>query len=196
MSNVEELGSQWISTDSCVLSGAGANVDSPLFVAEITNKSSSVFHVKNKTIDVSIVGSVLIPCDLRLGVFEWDTQNEKETGKIMELDLSEKKTLKWEEDTILLTLDQTRDLSKLDTRMEWRGRLLFGPAGRSSEWIWIRESDAAIRKSQASKNILWILGIVGGVFLILLAVVVIIVIVRQSKKEKAKEDMKPMLAEM
>ncbi|KAK2950301.1 hypothetical protein BLNAU_14793 [Blattamonas nauphoetae] len=196
MSNVEELGSQWISADSCMLSGAGANVDSPLFIADLKNKSSSVFHVKNKTMDVSIIGTVLIPCGLRLGVFEWDPKNEKETGNMMELDLTQIETSKWEENTILLTINQTRDLFRLNSAMEWRGRLLFGPAGRSSEWIRIRESDATIRKSQASKNMPWILGIVGGVLLMLLAVIIVLVLVRRCKKEKAKDEKKPMLTEM
>ncbi|KAK2945405.1 hypothetical protein BLNAU_19674 [Blattamonas nauphoetae] len=196
MSNVEEVGSQWISTDSCVLSGAGANVDSPLFVAAMTNKSWSVFHVKNKTMDVCIVGRVLIACGLRLGVFEWDLKNGKETGMMMELDLSEMKTSKWEEESIVVTLNQKVDLWKLDTGMEWRGRLLFGPSGRSSEWMVIRESDGAIRKSLASKNMPWILGIVGGVLLMLLAVIIIIVLVRRCKKEKGKDEKKPMMAEM
>ncbi|KAK2946801.1 hypothetical protein BLNAU_18259 [Blattamonas nauphoetae] len=70
--------SAWMSVDDdCVLSGVDSQPTSPLFVPTLSNESKSTLMKKEGLLDLNIVGSTLIPCDLSLEVFEM-TKEKKE----------------------------------------------------------------------------------------------------------------------
>ncbi|KAK2962827.1 hypothetical protein BLNAU_2262 [Blattamonas nauphoetae] len=169
--------------DNCSLKSNNSEIVSPFFVPTLNSSSSKVTLTKTK-LSLALVGTLLIPCNLHLRMFEGaGTSDEK---------LSENKTLTISETQINEThLSVAFDLAdvKLNPEYEWRSCILFGDKDSETEWIRVKMSRPDERKALAAQAMKWVIPvIVGSAVLLSLLFVVIIVLIRRGKRDKVKKE--------
>ncbi|KAK2955173.1 hypothetical protein BLNAU_9902 [Blattamonas nauphoetae] len=175
----------WIAADECKLSGDEIQTDHPRFIPTLSTKSSCTLNKKEKAFQITILGSILIPCGLWLEVFEVGKDANVEKSK--KIELTENSTLSFTETNITFSLPQTSHAS-LDSSLEWRGRLVFGEEQRTAESFLI-QSDSSSRMAQSVKdNMKWWIPLVVVLSCLLLALILVVVLCRHrhSKKEETK----------
>ncbi|KAK2944985.1 hypothetical protein BLNAU_20103 [Blattamonas nauphoetae] len=177
--------SPWISQNDCSLEGLESIYSTPLFVPTLnTNESKTKFAKKTETFEVEIVGTILIPCGLFLEVFEKTTDEKKENHVQFELNLDTAQS--FTEKTIKLAISQG-SLKKLDSSLEWRGRLLFGSrstptsdstpeagALRTSESFKIQSSISERRAESVKANMKWWLPLVISLCVVVLFLMIVV----------------------
>ncbi|KAK2953228.1 hypothetical protein BLNAU_11854 [Blattamonas nauphoetae] len=187
--------SMWIYSDaSCEVWKNKTRLLSPFFVPTLNTPASKVEEVKdktNKSFSLKIVGSLLIPCDLKLRVFEVGREVEKNSHSI---DLSEVTTIsEWNETSISLSLPFSS--IPLQSDLEWRCQLEYGFGARTENWIRLKLSLSDERKARALSTMKWLGPVLGGVFglLVLFVVIVIVLCVRRRKQkpEEKQEELTP-----
>ncbi|KAK2963739.1 hypothetical protein BLNAU_1306 [Blattamonas nauphoetae] len=172
----------WFSRSDCTLSGDGVDIETAFFAPKLnTNESTTTYTKKTNTFEVEIVGSVLIPCGLFLEVFE--TTKDKKEADFVQFELSLDSTQSFTEKNIKLAISQA-ELKKLNSELEWRGRLVFGESHRTVETILIQKNISERRSEATLNNMKWWLPVVIVVSLILLLVVIVIVCFRRRKNGK------------
>ncbi|KAK2950840.1 hypothetical protein BLNAU_14258 [Blattamonas nauphoetae] len=162
---VGEDGSMWIDNVDCTLRRSDLLVSSPLFVPTlIPSLCRSELNSSSSSFSIVIGGEMLIPCGLRLEV--WEVKKDGSEGKHDEIDLVATAS-SFTESEIKISVPRS-SLGLLDSSLEWRGRLLFGTSGVSSEWLRIQTDAASKRAESVKENMMWWLpvGIVGGSVLI------------------------------
>ncbi|KAK2957273.1 hypothetical protein BLNAU_7651 [Blattamonas nauphoetae] len=189
-----ESESMWISADStCSVLKNKTQTSSPFFVPKLDTEKSKSTQLKNKTLSVEVVGTLLIPCGLELNVFEIEKSTILKSTPIA---LNASNINKWNETHITLQLSPS-SLS-LNQTFEWRARLGFGEGETSSNSFLLKPSAAAERKAQMGKVMTIVGPILGFIFALFFLIVIVIVCVRRrrgEKKEKQKE-MKELDVEM
>ncbi|KAK2960692.1 hypothetical protein BLNAU_4347 [Blattamonas nauphoetae] len=184
--------SAWIDAKKCEITSTTKIHKSSLFIPKLdSTKSSSDHHYKNNTAKIALYGTLLLPCDLVLEVFEWDNKTTNAELNSTTLNLSSIPTTNWTEDLINFTLNFTEKLKVLDSKYEWRGRLVYGMGAKTENWVKIKASAADIRKSQSTDTMKWLIPLIIGLSLLFLLLFFIILIICLRRRKKNKEDEKP-----
>ncbi|KAK2947118.1 hypothetical protein BLNAU_17970 [Blattamonas nauphoetae] len=180
--------SMWIYSDaSCEVWKNKTRSLSPFFVPTLNSSASKAEEVKEKTdksFSLKIVGSLLIPCDLKLRVFEVKGKEEKNAHSI---NLSEFATISdWNETSFSVSLPFSS--IPLQSDLEWRCQLEYGFGARTENWIRLKLSLSDERKALALNTMKWLGPVLGGVFgLFVLLLVIIIVLCVRRRKQKPEE---------
>ncbi|KAK2940482.1 hypothetical protein BLNAU_24601 [Blattamonas nauphoetae] len=177
----------WIAADECSLDGEDAQPTHPLFIPTLSTTSTSTLNKTEKAFEVAILGSTLIPCGLRLEVFEVGKDSTKDTSK--KIELTENSTLSFTETNITFSLPQA-SLASLDSSLEWRGRLVFGEEQRTADSFLI-QNDSLSRMAQSVKdNMKWWIPLVTVLSCLLLALILVVVLCRRHHLKKKDLKMK------
>ncbi|KAK2956389.1 hypothetical protein BLNAU_8611 [Blattamonas nauphoetae] len=196
----ESQPSAWFDATNCTVTSTNQIEKSSLFIPTLSSETkNATYDRKNNTGNIVLEGTKLIPCGLRLEVFEWENGTKDGDLESTELDLSTLDTHEWTEELINLTLNYTEKLKRLDAKYEWHGRLAYGVSGKTSSWIKIKDSAAAIRKSQTIEAMKWWLPLLIGILVLVAAIVIVVIVLylrhKKKKQEKEKNEAKmPMLS--
>ncbi|KAK2954804.1 hypothetical protein BLNAU_10289 [Blattamonas nauphoetae] len=107
--------SAWLDVSECRMEGDEDIARSPLFVPTLNSAESTVETDKSGKQTAKVVGKTLIPCELSLEVFEWDSSKSVE-GKSEIVDLSI--ATHWNETEIIIPFTES-DVPELNRKMEW-----------------------------------------------------------------------------
>ncbi|KAK2954515.1 hypothetical protein BLNAU_10535 [Blattamonas nauphoetae] len=178
----------WVSGDSeCVVEGVVGEERKLFFEPTLnTTSSSSTLNKKKKKYEVSIVGTILIPCGLSLEVFE----NENSSTKRVLIPLSEIAS-EWNETSLFLVILATR-LSSLSNTPQWLGRISFG--GQHATDSFEMKLSAKMAQANQLKNTLpWLIPLIVVLSSLLIVGIILFVLCRRRKQKKAamKSEMDP-----
>ncbi|KAK2954404.1 hypothetical protein BLNAU_10572 [Blattamonas nauphoetae] len=185
--------SAWIAGESCILSGKESITSSSFFVPSLIPKSCrSSYTSKTKTFAITIVGSTLIPCGLRLEVFE--KLKDGREGQPRSFELNVNSSTSFSENEIVLSLSES-SLPTFSKSLEWRGRLVFGNDVHTSDWFVI-QANSSDRFAQAMKdNMKWRIPVVVVVCVLLIVLIVIVIVCIRRRRQKEGNEQQP-LSEM
>ncbi|KAK2940315.1 hypothetical protein BLNAU_24774 [Blattamonas nauphoetae] len=119
------LPSLWMDSSNCTLTKNSQPITAPLFIPTLDTAKSTSTKTK-KMMKLTLVGTLLMPCDLHLEVFSVEA-NMAETGAVQSLDLSSI-GMDWTETSVTVELNETVDFPNLKREHEWHGRLAYGIA--------------------------------------------------------------------
>ncbi|KAK2944913.1 hypothetical protein BLNAU_20156 [Blattamonas nauphoetae] len=115
----------WIWTDECLVTKDDETQHSTLFVPTlVANESTSILDKKLKEYSVKVVGTMMIPCGVKLEVFEQDALSTSNEGPPLSLDISSLKPSKWTETELSFLLTQS-SLADLNKKSDLRCRLVY-----------------------------------------------------------------------
>ncbi|KAK2951540.1 hypothetical protein BLNAU_13562 [Blattamonas nauphoetae] len=189
---------RWISsTSDCSVVLNGSELKSPHFVPSLDVKNSkSTLSKKKDSFSVSIVGSKLIPCDLKLEVSESSSSSQslKSNAEPVVIDLSFSSVESWNETDITLSIASS-SLSNLSWEMEWTARIVFGNGEHTASFTFLESLKN--RKAEALKESLpWLIPVIVCSVLLLLAIlIVVIILVWRRKKQTASSNTKQTIVE-
>ncbi|KAK2948714.1 hypothetical protein BLNAU_16352 [Blattamonas nauphoetae] len=173
--------------ENCTIETDDIAADSVFFSPELTpNEKKAEWNKKTKTFKVGLKGEFLIPCGLWIEVFSIEEKKEKSRQTIA---LSSSNTVDWTESSMTITLSEEA-LKQLESKLEWRARVVFGSDDRTSTSVMVKLSASDERKSQFSEHKNWILPLIISASVLLIAFFVILVIVficRRNKKQNAEK---------
>ncbi|KAK2953601.1 hypothetical protein BLNAU_11465 [Blattamonas nauphoetae] len=186
--------SAWIAGESCILSGKESITSSSFFVPSLIPKScKSSYTSKTKTFAITIVGTTLIPCGLRLEVFE--TWKDGREGQSRSFELNLNSTISFSENEIVLSLSES-SLPTFSKSLEWRGRLVFGNNLHTSD-SFVIQANSSDRFAQAMKdNMKWWIPVVVVVSVLLLVIIVIVIVCVRRNQKKGRNEKQQGLSEM
>ncbi|KAK2943747.1 hypothetical protein BLNAU_21350 [Blattamonas nauphoetae] len=185
---VEDSPSAWFSIeDECSLSSSVVNVLSPFVVPSLSDKSTSTLSNVGKKYSIDVKGLLLIPCDVRIELFENVSVSKTEfrDGNSFLVDLNETSILNLTETQFSFSVAHSQLLKTLNGTHEWRARLNFGQNQTTPNSILVKVDAATERKAQAKAAMSFIIPIVAGVLAFLLILIIIIVLIRRRQKKKA-----------
>ncbi|KAK2953861.1 hypothetical protein BLNAU_11121 [Blattamonas nauphoetae] len=174
----------WMETDEeCVIESNNTHLTAPFFVPSLNAKLSSS-KTENKTLLMSLVGSLLVPCDLKLRLFEVGESATKTNAerKNKTIDILSDQT-----NETHLSLSVPLSSVDLDATLEWRGLLVFGHGRRETEWIVVKVSAKAERKSHLVQAMKWMGPVIGGCFVGLLLLLLLFIFVCCRRRKKSEE---------
>ncbi|KAK2958378.1 hypothetical protein BLNAU_6648 [Blattamonas nauphoetae] len=173
--------------ENCTIETDDIAADSVFFSPELTpNEKKAEWNKKTKTFKLGLKGEFLIPCGLSLEVFSIEEKIEKSK---MTIPLSSSNTGDWTESSMTITLSEEK-LSQLESKLEWRTRLVFGSDDRTSTSVMLKLSSSDERKSLLSLHKNWLLPLIISLSVLLVAFFVILVSVlvcRRNKKQNAEK---------
>ncbi|KAK2963032.1 hypothetical protein BLNAU_2055 [Blattamonas nauphoetae] len=179
---------RWISsTSECSVTLNGSELKSPHFVAWIdVKKSNSTLSKKKDSFSVLIVGSKLIPCDLKLKVSESSSSssssqssNLKSSSSPVVIALSFSSVELWNETHINVSIAMS-SLSSLSMDSEWRARIVFGNGEYTDSFTFLES--LKVRRAQSLRQSLpWLIPVIVCAVLLLLAVIVVVICRRRRK---------------
>ncbi|KAK2959684.1 hypothetical protein BLNAU_5461 [Blattamonas nauphoetae] len=180
--------SPWMALDDCHLHSTSVDGTKALFIPTLdSNKTKSKYS--NESYDVSLVGSVLMPCGLGLEVMEWD-EKAKVEKRSTTIELAGLNSSEWTDTSVNFLLDQS-SIQDIDHTLEIRARLAFGHNQSTNNHIVLKISDAAEKKAQAlektKKALLWLIPVIVAVvaFILILTIVLLCRRKRQQKDDTA-----------
>ncbi|KAK2960648.1 hypothetical protein BLNAU_4303 [Blattamonas nauphoetae] len=192
--NTETI-SRWISTTDCAVKENTETIDTPFFIPTLdTNKTKSTSSSSQYTL--SIVGTLLVPCQLFLEVFENTATKSTDVtvGSIAPVQLTEDNTKNWAEQSTTVTVPVSL-LSTLNQSFELRARLSVGSYTTDSIRVKLSRNDE--RKAHAKEAMAWLIPLVSGLLVLLLFLFILFVLLRRhKKKQQAKNVQKKELGEM
>ncbi|KAK2963938.1 hypothetical protein BLNAU_1015 [Blattamonas nauphoetae] len=192
----KDLPSAWISVDSeCVFSSPVLEPSAVFFVPTLTSSESPAsFSKASQQYSLTITGSLLMDCHLRLEVFSVD-EKKVEKGSIPML-LSASNTMNWTESSFSTQLASSA-LSSLDSKMEWRCRIVFGD-GFATDSTLVKRSASDERKAQFASVRKWLIPVIiaSSVLLLLFFIILIIILVRRRNKQKKGQEQQKARTEM
>ncbi|KAK2953907.1 hypothetical protein BLNAU_11167 [Blattamonas nauphoetae] len=147
--------SAWISLDSeCRFSSPVIEPTAAFFVPTLLSNESAVsFNKTSQQYTLTLAGSLLLDCNLRLNVFSLD-EKKGENGSI-QLPLSAANTMNWTESYFSTQLASSA-LSSLDSKMEWRCRIVFGDGFKTDSML-LKRSASDERKAQFASVRKWLI---------------------------------------
>ncbi|KAK2950932.1 hypothetical protein BLNAU_14122 [Blattamonas nauphoetae] len=180
-----EGSSGWFWLDDCSLTGSGLPQESALFVPTLSSNSTAVFDKKSKEFEILIVGATLIPCGLWLEVFE--ILKDGKEGNSTQIALTLECTSSFVETEVRMIVSES-DLSSLSSKLEWKGRLVFGKNQTTDSFL--IQASSSERISQAMKdNMKWWIPLVAGLaFALLLVIFIVIVCIRRRRILKTQRE--------
>ncbi|KAK2940790.1 hypothetical protein BLNAU_24304 [Blattamonas nauphoetae] len=179
-----ETPSAWISATDCSLKAKEEIFHSPFFIPTLdTSKTSVSTDSKKSSLNVTLVGTQLIPCGLFLEIFEIEKKTEK-NSTLLELTSEAATTLTETEVSLSMLISSVG----LKGDLEWRGRLQYGDGLQTSSFL-IKKSTADERKAQMTQTMKWLLPVICGIVLLLALVLIILILVRRHKKQQKKQNL-------
>ncbi|KAK2959047.1 hypothetical protein BLNAU_6063 [Blattamonas nauphoetae] len=175
----------WIWTDECPVTKDDGTLHATLFVPTlVANKSTSTLDKKLKEYSVNVVGTTMIPCGLKLEVFEHSPAKSNE-GHPIEFEISSLKPSKWTETELSFVLPQS-SLIALNEKLDHRCRLVYGDGQVTDSFSLNGKGKGNMSQAGVITSI-----VVPIVVVILVALILIIVVAvlcrRRKQKEKAAE---------
>ncbi|KAK2960774.1 hypothetical protein BLNAU_4171 [Blattamonas nauphoetae] len=186
LSGGDGSGSEWVwmeTDEDCVIEWNNTQLTAPFFVPSLNTKLSSS-KSENKTLLISLVGSLLIPCDLKLRLFESGGSSPRSNAekKNKTIDINSDQT-----NETHLSLSFPLSSVDLDATLEWRGLLVFGHGCRETEWIVVKLSAKDERKSQLVQAMKWMGPVIGGCFVGLLLILIVVVVLCCRRRKKSEQ---------
>ncbi|KAK2949911.1 hypothetical protein BLNAU_15140 [Blattamonas nauphoetae] len=179
-----ETPSAWISATDCSLTAKEEIFHSPFFIPTLdTSKTSVSTDPKKPDLNVTLIGTQMIPCGLFLEIVEIEKNTEK-NSTFLELTTETTKTLTETEVSLSLLISSVG----LDRNLEWRGRLRFGENYQTSSFL-LKKSALDERKALMTQTMKWLLPVICGIVLLLALVLVILILLRRHKKQKKKQNL-------
>ncbi|KAK2963841.1 hypothetical protein BLNAU_1410 [Blattamonas nauphoetae] len=185
------LPSLWMDSSNCTLTKNSQPITAPLFIPTL-DTAKSTCQTSKKMMKLTLVGTLLMPCDLHLEVFSVEA-NKAETGAVQSLDLSSI-GMDWTETSVTVELNETADFPNLKREHEWHGRLAFGLGTDRTSWMRVKLSASDERKAQAKAAMKWLIPLIAGLAALLIFFLILLVLLR--KRKKNKEQKKTKLSEM
>ncbi|KAK2946197.1 hypothetical protein BLNAU_18873 [Blattamonas nauphoetae] len=183
----EEQSSAWLDVSECRIEAKQSIVSSPLFVPTLNSTESKVETDKNGKQTLKVVGKTLMPCGLSLEVFEWDSSKSVE-GKSELVDLSTSTATHWNESEISIPFSMA-DVPKLNKKMEWRGRLVFGNGERTSNWMTVLEVGSGNKSLGGVGSKWWIPAIICLSCALLVALVIVVCVCFHRKRHPNQKEL-------
>ncbi|KAK2947174.1 hypothetical protein BLNAU_17879 [Blattamonas nauphoetae] len=180
-----ESPSLWISSENCVIRRNETTVEAAHFVPSLDVSKSSVVMNKNKSLTITLAGSLFIPCSLFLEVSE--TTSSKLNKPPLLIQLSPSTTLSFSETEMIVTLSHSELNETLNVDSELSGCLVFGDGVRSSSLV-LKKSLVDEKKAFGAAMMKWLLPLICGVVVLgLILVLVIVLLARRRRNEKKKK---------
>ncbi|KAK2956993.1 hypothetical protein BLNAU_8068 [Blattamonas nauphoetae] len=176
--------SLWISGENCEVRVKEEKIISPFFQPAFDAEKSSSKQEKNKTLTVTLVAGLLIPCGLQIEIYESSKESDH-ISSFMKL-LTPSTTTSFTEEKVILSLSPTEVASKLNASEEWKGRIVTRDEQRSSSFV-VKRSLSDERKSQAIQAMKWVIPVVCAVLALLFVIILLIVLCRRRRQKKATE---------
>ncbi|KAK2946834.1 hypothetical protein BLNAU_18211 [Blattamonas nauphoetae] len=130
----------WIAADNCKVVKDSIETKAPMFVPTFdVNKTAVEFDKANDKFVVKMKGTLLIPCGLKLDVYEVFPKNKTETGKHKLIELTGENTADWTETELVATILHSELKPDLDVKKDWLMALSFGQDERSSSSLKFQE---------------------------------------------------------
>ncbi|KAK2947099.1 hypothetical protein BLNAU_17951 [Blattamonas nauphoetae] len=190
----------WISsTSECSVVLNGSELKSPYFVPTLdSGKSKSTQSKKKDPFSVLIIGTKLIPCDLKLEVSESSSstssssQSSKWNKEPVLIPLSFSSVESWNETQITLSIASS-SLSSLSLEEKWSACIVFGNAQHTDSFVFLQTLKE--RQAQALRESLrWLIPvIVASVVLLVTVIFIVIVIVVCRRRKATKSDSEKLL---
>ncbi|KAK2955553.1 hypothetical protein BLNAU_9409 [Blattamonas nauphoetae] len=176
----------WIWTDECTVKMDNETQHSTLFVPTlIANESTSTLDKKLTEYSVKIVGTMMIPCGLKLEVFENNAHSTSNEVQPLFFDISSLQPSKWTETELSFILPQS-SLPDLSKKSELRCRLVYADNQTTDSFSLTHSSKG--NKTQAGVVTSIVVPIVVVIIVAVLLIIVIAVLCRRRKtKERAVE---------
>ncbi|KAK2950547.1 hypothetical protein BLNAU_14541 [Blattamonas nauphoetae] len=181
-----ESPSLWMSSENCVVRRNESKVEAAHFVPSLDASKSSVVTNKNKSMTITLAGSLFIPCSLFLEVSETTSSKQNKTPLLVSLTPST--TLSFSETEMILTLSHSELNKTLNVDSELSGCLVFGDGVRSSSFV-LKKSLVDEKKALGTAMMKWLLPLICGVVVLgLILVLVIVLLARRRRNEKKKKN--------
>ncbi|KAK2955242.1 hypothetical protein BLNAU_9794 [Blattamonas nauphoetae] len=184
---MDETDSMWIDANECTIDGRESLIASPLFVPTLNSTESTVETDKSGKQRVKVVGTILMPCGLSLEVFEWDSSKSIE-GKSELLELSTSAATLWNETEIIVPFPES-EVGKLNKKMEWRGRLVFGNGVRTSNWMVVTGLGSGNKSLGGTESKWWIPVLICVSCALLVSLVIVVCVCLRRKQHSPRKDL-------
>ncbi|KAK2947898.1 hypothetical protein BLNAU_17125 [Blattamonas nauphoetae] len=172
----------WIWTDEGVVTKDDETQHSTLFVPTLVANESAVTLDNNlKEYSVKIVGTMMIPCGLKLELFEQDALSPSNEGQPLRFDISSLQPSKWTETELSFVLPQS-SLIDLKKKPKLRCQLVNADDQATDSFLLTDLSNEDMTQARVTASI-----VVPSVVVIVVAVLVIIVIAVRFRRRKMKE---------
>ncbi|KAK2948321.1 hypothetical protein BLNAU_16770 [Blattamonas nauphoetae] len=187
---------RWISSSSeCSVLLNGSELKSPHFLPSLDVKSTKSTQSKKKDFfSVLIVGSKLIPCNLKLEVSE-ESSSQSSTSNTppILIPLSFTSDDLWNETRIDVTIP-TSSLSNLSSDKKWTASVFYGENKLTESFTFLPSLKE--RKSQAFKKTLaWLIPVIVVCVVALLSAIIILIICWRRKRQAASKDLEEAFVE-
>ncbi|KAK2941381.1 hypothetical protein BLNAU_23719 [Blattamonas nauphoetae] len=159
------------------------NINAPLFVPTLFGLDELVEQEKEQ-FEVTILGTMLIPCGLFLEVFELKDSSE---GKSYPIDLAQQSFVSFTETNMTFTIARS-SLSELDGSAEWRGRLVYGSNEKTRNSFQMQRDSSGRLSQTVKENMKWWLPLV--IVLSVTALFDIALLIFLVRRRKQKENVK------
>ncbi|KAK2942817.1 hypothetical protein BLNAU_22265 [Blattamonas nauphoetae] len=176
--------SLWISGENCEVRVKEEKIISPFFQPAFDAEKSSTKQQKNKTLTITLVAGLLVPCGLQLELYESSKESDHKSSFLKPL--TQSTTTSFTEQQVILSLSPTEVTSKLNESAEWKGRIITGDEQRSSSFV-VKRSLSDERKSQAIQAMKWVIPVVCASLALLFIIILLIVLCRRRRQKKATE---------
>ncbi|KAK2955483.1 hypothetical protein BLNAU_9530 [Blattamonas nauphoetae] len=122
----------WIAADNCTVVKDSIELKAPMFVPTFDVKTTKVeFEKENDKFVVRMKGTLLIPCGLKLEIYEMFS-NKTATGNGKLIELTGANTADWTETGFVATILHSQLKPDLDVSYDWHMRLSYGQDELSS----------------------------------------------------------------
>ncbi|KAK2944994.1 hypothetical protein BLNAU_20071 [Blattamonas nauphoetae] len=171
----------WIWTDECPVTRDDVAQHAPLFVPTLdANESTSVLDKKLKEYSVKVIGTSMVPCGLKLEVFEHNLSKSNE-GQPLSFDISSLNPTKWTETELSFVLPQS-SLSAMDKKSELRCRLLYADDQTTDSFSLTGKGNGKLSQAGVITSI--VVPIVAVIIAALFLIIILIVLCRRRKTKK------------
>ncbi|KAK2942779.1 hypothetical protein BLNAU_22297 [Blattamonas nauphoetae] len=182
--------SAWISADDCTVTSSILNTDSLLFIPTLSNESSVYYYSTDQIYSLTLKGTLFMPCGLWLEVFEITEKGEE--GDFVRFELSPSTSESFREEYINFPLPAS-SLSKIDSSLEWRARLVYGNNQKTPSTLVVKESTGTGKgkggkeaEMEKDKSMWWIPLVACLVSLAAVVAVVLVLLWRRRVHQKMK----------
>ncbi|KAK2946440.1 hypothetical protein BLNAU_18605 [Blattamonas nauphoetae] len=179
--------SAWLDVSECTIEGDEDIARSPLFVPTLNSTESTAETDKSGKQTLKVVGKTLMPCGLWLEVFEWDSSQSVE-GKSALVDLSTSTATHWNETEIIIPFSES-DVTELNRKMEWRGRLVFGNGLRTSNWMVVSGLSSGNKSLGGTESNWWIAVIISLSCGLLVSVMIVVCVCLRRKRHSSRNEL-------
>ncbi|KAK2959572.1 putative large repetitive protein [Blattamonas nauphoetae] len=182
--------SPWMALDDCHLNSTSVDAKKALFIPTLDSSKTKSKHT-SKSYDVSIVGSVLMPCGLGLEVVEWD-ERAKVEKRSTTIELAGLNSSEWTDTSVNFTLNLS-SIKDVDHTQEIRARLSFGHNQSTSNHMVLKISDATEKKAltleQTKKALVWLIPVIVAVVAFFLILTIVLLCRRKRQQKDDRENL-------